>query len=130
MNTNRNTLGPDYRPKQDGREADAYAVACTVCFLTENAKEPGYYLPARHAVALHVISGRLHRLAERSCNTGADVEKAESRLVRAARDIAALYGLSIYHQSDPRGCSLYIGKPEDMNGSTYNRGHAIVRLGR
>ena len=34
-----------------------------------------------------------------------------------ARKTAQRFGLRIYHQSDPRGCVLYVYRPEDLNGS-------------
>jgi len=35
-------------------------------------------------------------------------------LVRLAADLVKRHGLSVYHQSDPRGCSLYVYKQEDL----------------
>ena len=35
-------------------------------------------------------------------------------LVRLAADLVKRHGLSVYHQSDPRGCSLYVYKHEDL----------------
>ena len=35
-----------------------------------------------------------------------------------ARKTAQRFGLKIYHQSDPRGCALYVYRPEDLNGSS------------
>ena len=34
-----------------------------------------------------------------------------------ARKTAQRFGLKIYYQSDPRGCALYVYRPEDLNGS-------------
>ncbi len=37
--------------------------------------------------------------------------------LREARRIADRYGLLVYYQSDPRGCSLYVYRPEALKGS-------------
>ena len=37
-------------------------------------------------------------------------------ILRAAQSLIDRYGLKVYHQSDPRGCSLYVYKPEDVRG--------------
>lgn len=174
--------GLDWNVPRDGRASDAYEVACTAIVLHRaGTKKRGPFLEGityavpRHATRLHVISGLLHKLAERACNEdltcrecqGEGTEpmpSADHRLPRAgesrremvvdqgdcracagtglstgrkleslradAREIASHYGLSCYFQGDPRGCSLYIGEAKDMTDSTYNRGHAVTRLGR
>jgi hypothetical protein len=152
----------DWPAPEIGHAADCYNVAATAVILRGNAPKGFRWLePARHAVLLHQISGKLHRLAERQCNEdltcrqcggagqyedqrtgdaygqtcracagkGVSTGKRETRLERAATEIARYYGLACYFQGDPRGCSLYIGKAEDMNGANYNQGHAVVRLG-
>jgi hypothetical protein len=151
-----NPFGLEFCPK-DGRESDAYNVASTVCILRgKSPAEDSWLAPARHAVALHVVSGKLHRIAERQCNEdltcracdggglgtltttacracagrGSTLGRREARLEAGALEIAKHYGLGVYFQGDPRGCSLYIGDAEHMNGANYNRGHAVVRLGR
>lgn len=43
------------------------------------------------------------------------VDRAEQAVERA-RKIATAHGLSVYHQSDPRGCALYIYNPADLKG--------------
>ena len=164
-----NPYGLEFQPAQTGREADALAVAQTTLHLARVVAGSDYlYLcpVGRHAVALHVISGKLHRLSERQCNenlacpackgegrigerqglcpathypardcpscagTGLTTGRKLAKLEAGAREIAAHYGLAVYFQGDPRGCSLYIGEAKDMMDSTYNRGHAVVRLGR
>lgn len=62
--------GLDWNVPNDGKAADAYAVACTAVMLDmHRPKGQGNPLsPARHATRLHVISGLLHRLSERQCN--------------------------------------------------------------
>jgi hypothetical protein len=42
-----------------------------------------------------------------------DMERAALRWVR---EIAEPLGLVWYHQTDPRGCSLYVGRPEMLSG--------------
>jgi len=71
MTTKPNRLGPDWDPPRSGLQADAQAVAWTALHLAERLFGKGPALPgavSRHAVALHVISGRLHRLDERECS--------------------------------------------------------------
>lgn len=67
--------GLDWNVPNDGKAADAYAVAQTVLALESRRRNrPDHETPltpwdtARHATRLHVISGLLHRLAERQCN--------------------------------------------------------------
>ena len=64
----KNGLGFD--PSNVGAQADAYNVAQTALMLYDGAGSEGgpLFVPARHAVALHVISGRLHRMSERGYN--------------------------------------------------------------
>lgn len=38
-------------------------------------------------------------------------------------EVCQHYGLSFYHQADPRGCALYVSK-EKIDGATYYRGVA------
>ena len=147
--------GLDADVPQTGIAADAYNVAATSSILKGHAPPAdGWLAPARHAVALHRISGKLHRIAERECSedltchvcggdgegpsenftgegraaaqrlgvkggtcdtcagTGSTLGKREARLREDAREIAAHYGLRVYFQTDPRGCSLYLIDPE------------------
>lgn len=69
--TKRSKRGLDADVPQVGTSADAYNVACTALVLhwaDERTKDREGYGTARHAVTLHRISGRLHRIAERLCN--------------------------------------------------------------
>lgn len=194
--------GLDADVPRNGVASNAYEVACTALFLRGRAPAGGFhggFAPARHAVTLHRISGRLHRIAERQCSEdltcpdcqgGGWVQRAfkskehggkylpllgdhnrvecracsgrgntlgrqESRLEDDARHIAKHYGLWVYFQGDPRGCSLYLIDPAivptDLHSlrmtsdstptpvaviqarwiaSNYNRGHAVTRIGR
>lgn len=135
----------DAEVPRSGRAADAYEVASTAATLRaiveHNAALPaasdGRYATARHAVTLHRISGRLHRIAERECNgvPGYDCPKCKGdgwgcekcggtgdapatlRLRRQAREIAEHYGCRAYFQGDPRGCALYL-VPESLLPAT------------
>ena len=77
---------------------------------------------------LRKISRQLHHLDERSCNYGLteQQEKREKGLEKKANELVAeispLY--RAYHQSDPRGCSLYI-ITDEMGDTNYNNGMAI-----
>lgn len=42
-------------------------------------------------------------------------DKSETAM-ETARKVAARHGLSVYHQSDPRGCALYAYNPADLKG--------------
>lgn len=83
------------------------------------------------ALKLQQISRSLHRLDENSCNYGLTErqEKREERLEKTAESIAKEYGFVSYHQSDPRGWSLYLVNPKTLEGkdihSEYDRGMAV-----
>ena len=75
---------------------------------------------------LKKISKALNRLDVHQCNIGEltpKQKKRETRLEQRAHEIANLYGLESYHQTDPRGCSLYL--IEDTIGD-YSKGIAII----
>lgn len=80
--------------------------------------------------ALQRIARTLHALDEHSCN-GYYSELAEKRadtreknLEKRADEIAKTYGLKAYHQTDPRGWSLYLIKTE-QNDTNYSSGLAV-----
>jgi len=125
--------------------ADAYEVACTASFLRDRLRVSGEHYPmqaARHAVTLHRISGRLHRIAEHECNgdPGYDCPKCNgngwdckscggtgdaprTRKLRAdAELVAGYYRCRAYFQGDPRGCSIYLVPEEAIP--------AVERLGQ
>ena len=66
------------------------------------------------ALILQRISHRLHQLDEHACNWGLSErqEKRADRLGEQAQEIAKKYGFNAYHQSDPRGWSLYLVSPQ------------------
>jgi len=79
------------------------------------------------AMLLQRISHRLHKLDENACNYGLTEyqEKRVDHLERQAIDIAFKYNLKAYHQSDPRGWSLYLVPPELDPHRDYSNGLAI-----
>lgn len=104
------------------------------------------------ATALIRASMTLHRWAERECNgeiqrdeeTGkpyvhstydgrklyATADREKGALDRAQK-ITTKYGLGLYHQTDPRGCALYLIRPGDVPAgadvaSYYSQGVAVV----
>lgn len=55
----------------------------------------------------------------------------ETGALKRARAIVEAHGFTLYHQGDPRGCSLYIIRPGDVPeggkpDSYYYRGMAVV----
>ena len=59
--------------------------------------------------------GKSHRYA---------IPDREAGALRRARAVAESYGLAIYHQTDCRGCMLYVGPKEMMTDQEYLRGAA------
>jgi len=47
---------------------------------------------------------------------GPTIQDKEKQSVESARKIAARHGLSIYHQTDPRGVALYVYNAADSKG--------------
>ena len=94
------------------------------------------------AELLQRISRSLHRLDENLCNGYQDykgnwdeaaekrAEKREERLEKQGKEIAEKYGLIFYHQSDPRGWSVYLVKPEQLNeysiDAVYSQGIGVT----
>jgi hypothetical protein len=79
---------------------------------------------------LQSISKTLHALDEHSCNgyyserAEKSAETREANLEKRADEIARTYGKKAYHQSDPRGWSLYLISP-DQNDSNYSSGLSV-----
>lgn len=67
-------------------------------------------------------------------NTGKRIGRTSDRengAVKRAQAIAARHGLIAYYQADPRGCALYIVRPDDVPagadiGGYYSRGLAVM----
>ncbi len=75
---------------------------------------------------LKSYSHKIHRQDENACNYGLTKwgETRLANLINEVKIIAKEWGLYIYHQGDPRGCSLYLGdKP--LNESNYTEGLPI-----
>ena len=93
-----------------------------------NLIELAKYISVKDALILQRISHRLHQLDENACNWGLTLhqERRADRLLEQAYQIAIPYKFTVYHQSDPRGWTLYL-VPEDMAdpGSHYPEGYAV-----
>ena len=73
---------------------------------------------------LMALQRKIHAIGERECNgysgyrdnaaEQAKDERAERRALKRAAEIAEAHGLKVYHQGDPRGCALYLYRPEDL----------------
>lgn len=87
------------------------------------------------------ISRSLHRLDEHSCNGYQDwhgnwdeiaekkAEQREIKLESKGTELAKKYGFLFYHQSDPRGWSVYLVKPDLLGeysiNAVYDRGIGV-----
>jgi len=99
-------------------------------------------ISASDADAFQRISRSLHKLDESLCNGFVDwrgnwdeaaemrAEKRSNRLEGKATELAQKYGFIAYHQSDPRGWSLYLVKPDQLGqysiDAIYNRGIGVT----
>ena len=76
---------------------------------------------------LLLVSKHLTTNDTRECNgelkDGA-YERKNEKLERFAEELAEKMGLMAYHQTDPRGCALYIG--HDLTDLNYTKGIAIL----
>jgi len=87
----------------------------------------------RNYEELQKISKSLSRLDIKACNYGLSQrdEKREDKLEKQAKNLAQEIGLKIYHQTDPRGCSLYLiddtckYKLHDIEYIDYPKGIAV-----
>ena len=80
------------------------------------------------------VARQLHAIGERQCNGYTDTDwgrkqeardiKKEANLLNKAISLADAIGLQVYHQTDPRGVSLYLITNE-MNSSNYSNGIAV-----
>ena len=66
---------------------------------------------------LQKIAKSLHKLDEMACNYRLTErqEKKQDELIERAREIAKKYGFDVYHDGDPRACTLYLITPEMKN---------------
>jgi hypothetical protein len=98
--------------------------------------------------ALRRASMRLQRWGEMECNHDVQRDEVTNKVTvrycrndgniskpRAIRDmetpaikrceaIAKAHGLAFYHQSDPRGVQVYIGKTEDLRGMPIDQAYS------
>lgn len=84
---------------------------CSWCIERDEKTGKAYRVTVYHKPGIDI---RRERVADRETST--------LKRVKAICDKA---GLIFYHQPDPRGCTLYVGKPEWIDGtdihSTYSR---------
>lgn len=75
---------------------------------------------------LKKVSGQLHHQDKNACNYGLSDRQTTrvAHLEQQAEALAQELGYHAYHQSDPRGASLYL-IDETMNDSTYSQGLCI-----
>lgn len=75
---------------------------------------------------LEKISRSLRKSYENSCNfpLSKRQQTREDNLQRKAEMLAIHLGLKAYHQTDPRGCALYL-IDVDMDETNYDHGIAI-----
>ena len=50
---------------------------------------------------------------------GSELRTTPQDILRAAEALIQRHGLKAYHQGDPRGCSLYVYKPEELTGDIH-----------
>lgn len=84
--------------------------------------------------ALTPISRRLNAINCRQCNGYADTDwgrkqeqrdnTKEARLIEKGKELATRIGLKFYHQSDPRGCSVYLIN-KTMDEKNYSSGIGV-----
>ena len=58
-------------------------------------------------------------------NVGAVIPDREAGALRRVAEVCKAAGLHYYHQTDPRGCALYVST-EPLTSSNYNRGIACL----
>jgi len=92
-----------------------------------NLRELPPAIDSQDAMRLQQIARSLHKLDEASCNYGLTPrqEKRHANLEKEAQQIAQGYGFNAFHQSDPRGWSLYLLTPDIDPQADYTRGIAI-----
>jgi hypothetical protein len=76
---------------------------------------------------LESISKSLNRLDCAACNYGLSKKQEDriTKLEKQAEDYAQQIGLHAYHQSDPRGCSLYLVDTLENVDRVYTDGIAL-----
>jgi hypothetical protein len=98
----------------------------------EMAKGNAYTKAEEYKLLLH-LAKRLSTIDTHRCNgTRYNDENGDESYLRAKQAVYAKldeillpHGMDYYHQSDPRGTSLYISNERSLNSSNYNNGLAI-----
>ncbi len=85
-------------------------------------------MECNHDVSREDIAGKV---TIRYCLNNGDITKPrviadrETPAIKRCEAIAKAHGLVFYHQGDPRGCAVYIGRADDLGGlpidSAYTR---------
>ncbi len=85
-------------------------------------------MECNHDVSREDIAGKV---TIRYCRDNGDISRPfviadrETPAIKRCEAIAKAHGLVFYHQSDPRGCAVYIGRANDLGGvpidSAYTR---------
>ena len=75
---------------------------------------------------LKKLSHQLNNLYTQNCNVGLTdrQNKRQDRLQNRAAELAAQIGFACYHQTDPRGASIYL-IDDTMGNSNYSDGVVI-----
>lgn len=58
--------------------------------------------------------------------TGPTIQDKKKQSLESARKIAAKHGLSVFHQSDPRGCALYVYSAADLKGRKIDECYSVM----
>lgn len=100
--------------------------------LTDRARRDGRNIYPGHIRDLIRLSRRLRRLSELSCNRELS-KREEAASLNAMNRVLAIadeIGVKVYHQGDPRGATVWIIFPGDINtdqelSRNYTNGVAI-----
>ena len=90
----------------------------------EELNKIGHYIEVYKR--LQKIEKSLHKLYETACNqemTKRQIARQDN-LRKKADELALNIGLKAYHQTDCRGCSIYLIS-DDLDETTYNNGIAV-----
>lgn len=129
-------------PKTAADKSRALAERIRLHFLRVTPDHP--IVTAAHAATLRRAERTLHRWGEDTCNgyiqrdddTGkpfrvygpdhqyrSAAPDLEAGALRRVAELCATLGLHFYHQTDPRGCALYVSA-EPLTDQAYHRGVA------
>ncbi len=92
------------------------------------APDAGSYTIARDYMRVRVLSRRLSRYDTDECN-GTLAEGAYDKVVasisKSLSKVLDPLGLSWYHQTDPRGCAVYVAQ-QKLTNENYTHGLPII----